>query len=214
VELRQFEAFNRLAAYVAHDLKNILAQQSLLVDNSRVYRDDPEFVDDAFKTIEHSVKRMRRLMEQMRSGQRGADKGAVDTGALLEEICHRRAGDNPAPQLTLDASEARVLADRDQLANVFGHLVQNAQEATPDDGSVAVTLGRESGRIIVEVKDTGCGMDEAFLRERLFKPFDTTKGLTGMGIGVVESRDVIRGLGGEMEVTSAPGKGSVELAVG
>ena len=61
---------------------------------------------------------------------------------------------------------------------------------------------------IVEVKDTGHGMDEQFVHSRLFKPFDTTKGLTGMGIGAYESREYIRSLGGELNVASKVGVGS------
>ncbi len=48
-----------------------------------------------------------------------------------------------------------------------------------------------------------------FIRNRLFKPFDSTKGLTGMGIGAFESREFVRNLGGDIRVTSVPGEGSV-----
>lgn len=51
-------------------------------------------------------------------------------------------------------------------------------------------------------------MDSAFIRERLFRPFDSTKGLTGMGIGVFETREYIHTIGGEMEVHSTLGKGT------
>ena len=61
----------------------------------------------------------------------------------------------------------------------------------------------------MEVEDDGVGMDEEFLRNRLFKPFDSTKGLTGMGIGVFESREFVRNLGGDIQVSSTPGVGSL-----
>jgi signal transduction histidine kinase len=61
----------------------------------------------------------------------------------------------------------------------------------------------------VEVEDSGTGMDEEFVRHRLFKPFDSTKGLTGMGIGAFESRDFIHSLGGNIHVQSSPGCGSL-----
>ena len=62
---------------------------------------------------------------------------------------------------------------------------------------------------MVEIEDSGSGMDDDFIRHRLFKPFDSTKGLTGMGIGVFESRDYIRSLGGDINVSSKPGEGSL-----
>jgi len=62
---------------------------------------------------------------------------------------------------------------------------------------------------MISIKDTGCGMDEDFIRNRLFKPFDTTKGNAGMGIGMYESQDFIQRSGGDISVHSEPGKGSI-----
>ncbi len=62
---------------------------------------------------------------------------------------------------------------------------------------------------MVEISDNGKGMDQEFLRNRLFKPFDSTKGLTGMGIGAFESREFVRSLGGDIKVESTPGQGSL-----
>jgi signal transduction histidine kinase len=60
----------------------------------------------------------------------------------------------------------------------------------------------------VKVIDTGAGMEESFIRNRLFKPFDSTKGTQGMGIGAYQIRETIRGLGGKIKVQSEPGKGT------
>ena len=61
----------------------------------------------------------------------------------------------------------------------------------------------------MEIADTGKGMSEEFIQERLFKPFDSTKGLMGMGIGMYETREFVRSLGGEVFVKSTPEKGTV-----
>ena len=68
---------------------------------------------------------------------------------------------------------------------------------------------RQGNTAIIKIEDNGCGMDTAFIRERLFRPFDTTKGDTGMGVGAYDSREYIRALGGDIGVTSVPGKGTV-----
>ena len=62
---------------------------------------------------------------------------------------------------------------------------------------------------MITIEDNGCGMDDIFIRDRLFKPFDTTKGNSGMGIGMYESREIIRAHGGDIEVASRPGQGTV-----
>jgi putative PEP-CTERM system histidine kinase len=209
IESRQFEAFNRLSAYVIHDLKNILAQQSLIVSNAEKHRDKPAFIDDALNTVQNSVERMTRLMEQMRSGVRGLETKNVDLGQLLLEAVGNRQKTAPCPILTAPADTILVAADREQLGTVFTHIIQNAQEATAKTGRVEVRLFPQATQAVVEIKDNGIGMDADFLRNRLFKPFDSTKGLTGMGIGAFESREFIRKLGGNIEVNSSPGAGSL-----
>jgi putative PEP-CTERM system histidine kinase len=208
VEARQFDAFNRLSAYVIHDLKNILAQQSLMVANARKHRENPAFIDDMISTVENSVNRMKRLMDQMRSGMRSAGEAEIELGPLLERCIETRTAARPQPSLSLSATP-RVSADRERLTTVFGHLLQNAQEATPEDGQIRVHIESANGRASVSIADTGTGMSEEFVRERLFKPFESTKGLTGMGIGAFESREYVRQLGGDIQVTSDVGSGSV-----
>ena len=209
MQARQFEAFNRLSAYIVHDLKNILAQQSLIVSNAEKHKHNPAFVDDVIATIENSVQRMTRLMEQMRSGMRGSKPRLLNLETLLRQVIERRSGQRPVPHLEVKDGGLGVEADKEQLSTVFGHIIQNAQEATADDGRIEVRLFRRDTQAIIEIEDSGSGMDADFISERLFKPFDSTKGLTGMGIGVFESREYIRSLGGEIQVESTPGEGSL-----
>ena len=61
---------------------------------------------------------------------------------------------------------------------------------------------------VIEVRDTGCGMAGDFIRNRLFRPFDSTKGRSGMGIGAYEAREFVRELGGQLDVKSEPGVGT------
>jgi signal transduction histidine kinase len=102
-----------------------------------------------------------------------------------------------------------VVAEKGRLANVLGHLIDNAQQATgEEEGMIEITLASKGSVHIVEIRDNGHGMDADFMRDRLFKPFDTTKGNAGLGIGMYESREFVRHLGGEMHVQSEPGKGT------
>jgi putative PEP-CTERM system histidine kinase len=213
-DARQFEGFNRLSAFVVHDLKNLIAQLSLVAKNAERHRQNPAFVDDAIATIDNSVGKMNRLLAQLRSPlQRGAGV-RVDLRALVAEVVRARAVQEPVPVLELPTQQPLgVRADADRLAAVISHVVQNAQEATPRTGRVVVRVDRSDDQAndhaLIEVSDTGTGMDAAFLRERLFKPFDSTKGLTGMGIGAYEARELVLALGGRVVVESAPGRGTV-----
>lgn len=209
VESRQFEAFNRLSAYVIHDLKNILAQLSLMVVNAQKHKHNPEFIDDMVSTVSNTVTRMSKLMAQLRSGTGQKDQQRFDLGELLVHVVDESRHRKPVPKLVLPDYELTLNCDRDRLQTVFGHLVQNAQEATGRDGVITVRMFGEAGTAVVEVEDNGTGMDEEFIQNRLFKPFDSTKGLTGMGIGAFESRDFIHSQGGKIQVQSSPGTGSI-----
>ena len=209
LQTRQFDAFNRLSAYIVHDLKNILAQQSLIVANAEKHKHKPAFVDDVILTIENSVARMTGLMEQMRSGLRGSQPTDIDLVPLLSQVVSNHSIQLPVPKLEVGAQVTSVFADYEQLSTVFSHIIQNAQEATKNTGQVIVRLFERAGQVVIEVEDKGCGMDVTFIKSRLFKPFDSTKGLTGMGIGAFESREFIRSLGGDIDVESTPGKGSL-----
>lgn len=201
LEARKFEAFNRMSAFVVHDLKNIVSQLSLMLKNAERHKDNPEFQQDMLMTVEHAVERMRRLMLQLREGAAPASAVCgVELLGLFERI--RDAKRKTGRGVDLEVVEVvAVRGDPERLERVFGHLVQNSLDATGHDGRVWVKLGREAGQARIEVGDTGHGMSPEFVRERLFKPFQTTK-QAGMGIGAYESFQYVRELGGEVTVDS------------
>ncbi|MGA7800861.1 MAG: XrtA/PEP-CTERM system histidine kinase PrsK [Gammaproteobacteria bacterium] len=209
VEARQFEVCSRLTAYVMHDLKNLIAQLSLVVTNAARHKHNPQFMEDAISTVDNSVAKMNRLMQKLRAGgHTDKDLEPIELCALLHEVVTTMSAGHPAPSLDCQVAGATVCAEPDGLAAVVGHVIRNAQEATGGDGSVMVRLFRSNDTAVIEVQDTGCGMDEAFIRERLFRPFDSTKGGSGMGIGAYETREFVRSLGGDVEVLSRLDEGS------
>ena len=208
-EAQQFEARNRLTAYVMHDLKNLIAQLSLVVTNAARHRNNPRFMEDAINTVDNSVKKMNRLLEHLRSDvMQVPEKESVELCEVLNDVVVTMSGGTPAPSLDCQVKSLHINANRDRFGAIIGHLIRNAQDATPDDGQIIVRLFKGSDHAIVEVQDNGCGMDREFIRERLFRPFDSTKGNSGMGIGVYETRDYVHKLGGNLEVLSRPGEGT------
>jgi putative PEP-CTERM system histidine kinase len=208
-EAKQFEACNRLSSYVMHDLKNLIAQLSLVVTNSGKHKNNPRFMEDVITTVDNSVQKMNRLLEHLRSdSMQVQETRSLELCAMLQEVVQEMSSGRPSPSLDCQATGIHILADKDRCGAIIGHLIRNAQDATPDDGRIIVRLFRRDAKAIVEVQDTGSGMDKAFIRDRLFRPFDSTKGKAGMGIGVYEARDYIHKLGGDLEVISRVGEGS------
>ncbi|HSJ49504.1 MAG TPA: XrtA/PEP-CTERM system histidine kinase PrsK, partial [Gammaproteobacteria bacterium] len=208
-DAKQFEACSQLSAYVMHDLKNLIAQLSLVVTNAAKHKHNPQFMEDAVTTVENSVNKMSGLLAHIRSG--GAKAGEtkdVDVCEMLLDVCQTMSSGLPTPKLDCQATGVRVRCNLDRFAAVVGHVIRNAQDATPDDGRLMVRLFKQNDRAVVEVQDTGAGMEQAFIQEQLFRPFVSTKGASGMGIGAYETREFIRGLGGEVEVFSRPGEGT------
>ena len=207
LDARKFEAFNRMSAFVVHDLKNIVAQLSLMLKNAERLHDNREFQQDMLLTVESSLEKMRRLMLQLREGATppGGSRG-VELGPIVRRLVAMAKAQGR--QLEFDENDRLSTRGHDErLERVLGHLVQNALDATPASGRVWVRTLRFSGQVKVEVGDTGAGMTEEFVRTRLFRPFNTTKH-NGMGIGTYESFQYIRELGGTLSVVSQPGAGT------
>jgi len=205
---KQFESFNKMSAFVVHDLKNLVAQLSLLLRNAQKHKHNPEFQDDMLCTIESSVAKMNKILMQLRSGGLPIEQpSALPLAQVVRRAVESKQVYEPKTRLIADAADILVVASPERLERVVGHLIQNALEATPSDGQVDVIVGKKGDQAYVEVRDTGKGMSAEFIRNSLFKPFESTKS-NGMGIGTYESREYIRELGGTMDVESSPGAGT------
>lgn len=210
VELSQFETYNRLTAFVMHDLKNCAAQLSLVVGNAVKHRRNPEFIDDAVATIANTAERITRLIEQL--SRRTADARPhppVKVTDVVWQAIDRCRVRQPQPRFATGADCAcMVAAEREQLASAVEHVLRNAQEATTASGEVRVDVVNGGDRVRLTVRDDGVGMDPQFVQQHLFRPFHSTKGSKGMGIGAYQARELARSLGGEVEVESKPGAGT------
>ena len=206
-DARQFEAFNRLSAFLVHDLKNIAAQLSLVVHNAARHLDSPGFAADAMRTVQDAEGRLGRVLAAFREPPGGAGE-LVPVKSIVEEAIARVARRRPVPTFTDSSSLDVAVVQSRRLVEVLEHLLQNAQDATPDDGHVELRLAGAAGRVIVEILDDGRGMTAEFLDNHLFRPFRTTKGKAGMGIGVHQSLQIVKELGGQLVVQSSPGVGS------
>jgi putative PEP-CTERM system histidine kinase len=208
-EGRQFEAYNRLTAFMMHDLKNSVAQLKLIVANAARHKSNPAFIDDAIDTITNAVERMTRLIEQLRGTPDISRNARLDVAAIVQEAVERTRDRVPEPRLSVHGSGLEIVADGERLVSVLEHVIRNAQDSVGGaNGEVSVTLEQRDAEAEIAIADTGAGMDTRFVRERLFRPFDSTKGSKGMGIGAYQAREYVRALGGDVEVQSSPGRGT------
>lgn len=208
-QAKQFEVFTRLSAYMVHDLKNIAAGLELISINAKKHSNNPSFIKDAFDTVDNAAADIKRLLEQLRNRHVETEKRIkVDVNEVLTKVIESKQQCLPPPVIKETSMSCYANVEKGRLANVLAHLIDNAQQATNDNGTIEVKLISRGSTIVIEIKDSGIGMDADFIRKRLFKPFDTTKGNAGMGIGMYESREFIRRLGGEVHVNSEPGEGT------
>jgi putative PEP-CTERM system histidine kinase len=211
-ENAQFAAFTRMSAFVLHDLKNVMAQIDLILSNAEQHKDNPEFIEDTFETLQHTKARMDKMLIQLTEKNVSTDAAdsLVNLSHSVKQVVEQRCASYlPVPNVII-SSETPVVLDRDKLCNVIYHLVSNAQQATSDDGNVdiRIELSADNQYMLINIVDTGCGMSENFISMRLFKPFDTTKGNAGMGIGAFDAKAYLEKIGGQLLVQSALDKGT------
>lgn len=207
-ESQQFDEFNRRFAFVLHDIKNLVSQLSLLVQNAEKHKNNPKFQEDMLETVEESVEKMNALLVRLHAGGKEVAVNAIVVlEPLLQKVVNGIAGSKEKLSFESNGSGVAVVANEDRLCAVIAHLIDNALEATGDSGRVAIRLTARGGDAIVEVEDNGAGMDAEFVRNDLFRPFRTTKD-GGFGIGAFESREFVRELGGRMDVDSEMGRGT------
>jgi len=209
-QAEQFDAFNRLSAYVVHDLKNQLSQLELVVKNAEQYKNNPDFIADAFLTVSNVVSKMQKMLGQLKKMHlTRSDARLVDLEKILDDVIKRRSAQIPKPKLSVIDKGLQIYIEVERLENALEHLIQNAQEAVEKSGTVEIQLSESDGYAIITVKDDGVGMTQSFIKQHLFKPFYTTKGNAGMGIGVYEVKEFVHAYNGVLNVESAPGQGSV-----
>lgn len=215
LEASRFDEFNRRIAFVMHDIKNLASQLALLSRNAERHADNPEFRKDMLVTLRNAADKLNALLARLsRYGAGNVERlEEVEAADVIRAIALRydpvqnaATGDGPRVFVT-DAQPCRLLANRETLEQVLLHLVQNAIDASPPGMAVFLQTRSEGLWGYVEVIDTGCGMSADFVRNRLFKPFVSTKN-GGFGIGAFEARELVTAMRGRLDVESREGLGS------
>ena len=229
-KLRQsekMESVGRLVGGVAHDFNNlltvILGYGELLL--GEVAGEAP--IRESLTEIVESGKRASGLTRQLLAFCRKEIYNPVtlDLNAHvegMEKMMRRLVGEAIELRTELTADLGHVHADPAQIEQIVMNLVVNARDAMPAGGQITietkmVQLARgqkivpnaaPGSYVLLAVRDTGCGMDEA-TRVRIFEPFFTTKGAgKGTGMGLATVQEIVQQCGGQIAVESQPGAGS------
>ncbi|WP_308815358.1 XrtA/PEP-CTERM system histidine kinase PrsK [Sphingomonas sp. GV3] len=204
-EAARFDEFNRRFAFILHDIKNLVSGVSLVARNAERHADNPAFRADMIATLQDSAARMNALLSRLSQHHLSQPEALqpVDAGALAARIARRRRAQHPVE--ARGAGVARAHPGR--LEQLLDHLVQNALEASAPDAPVMIEVAEADECVTIVVADRGCGMSPAFVRDRLFRPFASSKP-GGFGIGAYEARQLAAAMDGTIAVTSREGEGS------
>lgn len=207
-EARRFDEFNRRFAFILHDIKNLVSQLSLVARNAERHADNPEFRADMVATLQSSVKKMNDLLARLAPGARPIGAVEVRPMALHPLIARQVEAKRRSHKVEL-SGDARLTARIDPAGfeQAFGHMLQNAIDASPADAPVAVSFAASGPEILIHIADRGHGMSAEFISRSLFQPFSSTKD-GGFGIGAHEARALIEAMGGRIDVVSRPGAGT------
>lgn len=218
-ETRQLESLHRLSTFVLHDIKNQVSGLSLVVDNARRHLGNPDFQRDALAVVERTVHNLRELMNQVAGMSRPnqVQPSPVVVRELVDEAAAASGlspGESNGIRFRVECrARHAVMVDRQLIGRVLVNLLTNARESLPDAGFIEIVADVEPGEsdgtgvLSLEVRDSGRGMSEEFIRTALFRPFATTKP-TGLGVGLAQCRSIVEAHGGTIAVESRPGAGT------
>ena len=203
-ESERFDEFNRRFAFILHDIKNLVSQLTLTARNAERHADNPAFRADMVATLQDSAGRMNGLLARLlqHHSAQAEELRPTELLPLAERVAQR-----VAHPVVVTGVPALALADPTRLEQLLGHLVQNAVEASAASDPVTLRVTASPSDVAIEVIDSGHGMSPAFLRDKLFKAFVSSKP-GGFGIGAFEARQLATAMGGTLSVVSREGEGT------
>ena len=215
-ETRQFQSFVRLSAVLTHDLKNAIEALSLTVGNMERHFDNKEFRADAMKSLTGCTDNLRALVSRLSnpvatlSGEHKRPQPSNLIPMLRRVVSMTAEPASNKHEIKIDLPESLfALVDLTRMEKVVENLIINGREAmTKESGTLSIAAGTtDDGKPFFSISDTGEGMSQRFIQERLFRPFATTK-KRGVGLGLYTCREVVVANGGAITVDSVEGTGT------
>lgn len=203
-----------------HDMKNMEFRLNLLLSNLEEHYGDPDFKRSVIAHLNATLEKIESIVARWAAHQDSIlIKVALDLNGLMRPIVEGLAGtplrsrdESKRLRLTTNFGEIpRVWGDPYYLEEAFSSVFNNALEAASTSGSTVhvrtFEQKRKHRRVVVEISDDGAGMPQEFLRERLFRPFQTTKP-NGVGLGLYTTKQILQLHHGNIDIYSEPGGGT------
>ncbi len=210
-------------ATLAHELRNPLAPLSNALEVWGLVQENPEQLQELRAMMQRQIRQMTRLIDDLLDVSR-ISRGKISLRANQVEIgtLVRTAVESVQPVITahkqrlevaLPEEPVYVNADATRVSQVIGNVLHNAAKYTPEGGQIAIGVKRDNDRVVVSVRDTGCGIPAEKLTSifEMFEQVDQTldRSQGGLGIGLTLAKRLIEMSGGSIEARSAGlGQGS------
>ncbi|MGO9138332.1 MAG: XrtA/PEP-CTERM system histidine kinase PrsK [Syntrophales bacterium] len=208
-QAKELEAFQSMSAFFMHDLKNLASKLSLVTQNLPVHIDNPEFRRDALQTISQSVSKINTMSSRLSLLSQRLELTSKET--ILNDLVQEAISDVKEYVKAPIAKDLEkippLLIDREHIHKVLENLLINAYDALGADGQITIVTRCRDTWAEIAVRDNGCGMSKEFIKNSLFRPFQTTK-KQGMGIGLYHCKTIVEAHSGRIEVESEEGVGT------
>ncbi len=200
-QAERLAALGRVAAGVAHEIRNPIAAMRLRAENALA--GDVARREAALRAVLEQVARLDRLSGELltMTQRRVPEPAPVRMDALLREVAAGHAEGDVT--LRVEAPDACVVVDAGLLRRILDNLVQNALRHTPAGGVVTLSAAVDGEALRLRVADTGPGIDPT-LRATLFEPFVTGRA-DGTGLGLAIARELAGAMGGSLVLADGPG---------
>ncbi|HHO76396.1 MAG TPA: PEP-CTERM system histidine kinase PrsK [Deltaproteobacteria bacterium] len=206
---KEMDAFNRMSAYVLHDLKNASGNLSLILQNAPKHIDNRDFQKDMIETVSETLARIDKVMGRLGSmpAKEELNEQRIHLRSVLDKVVSRLQ-----PRLfdikVIDniENDFELITDPEMLEKILENIIVNSTEAISNTGEITIEAKKDGRCSFISIRDNGIGMSEDFIREKLFKPFQTTKN-KGTGLGLWQVKNMVSKLGASIDVTSYPAQG-------
>ncbi|HIP82376.1 MAG TPA: PEP-CTERM system histidine kinase PrsK [Desulfocapsa sulfexigens] len=201
---REQQAWNKLSAFVLHDIKNAATMLSLLQENAPEHIHEPEFQQDMLELMDDALRRMGRVEKRLLTLKDEIEPNLqrLELNQFLETCCHRLEVQLPKIAIQFKyTDEIQVETDPERLFSILENLLLNAFEAQGEGTIIRIKTSMDSDtkRATIVIIDNGPGIKEELLPDILFEPFKTSK-KGGSGIGLWQARKVLSSLEGSIYV--------------
>ncbi|MCK5544201.1 MAG: hypothetical protein KAI35_03225, partial [Desulfobulbaceae bacterium] len=209
---RERRAWNRLSAFILHDIKNAATMLSLLRENAPEHIHEPEFQRDMLELADDALRRMGRVERRLRTlkDEITPVRQNLELGRFLQVCCRRIVTKLASMETNIECkSKMQVNTDPELLFSILENLLLNAFEARGEGTIVQIRTGRDDDdrQAVVEIIDNGPGIAEELLPNVLFEPFKTSKD-GGSGIGLLQVKRMAASLGGSVSAENSPQGGA------